>query len=200
MLITYNFYNSILLAKLINQFVKGGKKQKVEGVVYRFLSAFNRTHTFSAVWILLLVIELHKPSVTYRIARFKNKIVYKPKFKVTQSVLIGLGLKWIKEGVLGDKSHIKRKRYLKDLRKQARNLEKKVKQQGLLLTTTEQSILEKARSSEKIYKHSRRPFEPFFKEYFLTTYEDFKNSYGYQQLQEHNGRAMEHYLYHSYRW
>jgi ribosomal protein S7 len=49
MLITYNFYNSLVLQKLINQFTRCGKKEQVESLIYRFIIKSARTKNFLAL-------------------------------------------------------------------------------------------------------------------------------------------------------
>ena len=93
MLVSYNFYNSILVKRLINQFVKRGQKQKIELVIFRFLQRFNRLQNFPAFWIMLSVIELHRPLLALQTIRTKNKIVHKPQTVVKPSVLMNIGLR-----------------------------------------------------------------------------------------------------------
>jgi hypothetical protein len=93
MLISYNFYNSVLLQKMINQFVRCGQKEKVDIILYRFLICFVRNRNFLAFWLLLAVVELHKPVLAFLVMRHKNKSVYKPKYKVRQATLLSIGLK-----------------------------------------------------------------------------------------------------------
>jgi ribosomal protein S7 len=93
MLISYNFYNSILLQKMLNQFVRRGQKEKVEIIFYRFITRFARTKNFLAFWLLLTVVELHKPVLAFLTTKHKNKIVYKPRYKVHQAALLSVGLK-----------------------------------------------------------------------------------------------------------
>jgi len=73
MMISYNFYNSMLLAKLINQFVRRGQKQKIELVVFRYLQKFNRLQKFSALWVMLTIIELHRPILALQTIRTKKQ-------------------------------------------------------------------------------------------------------------------------------
>jgi ribosomal protein S7 len=93
MLTSYNFYNSLLLRKLINQFVRRGQKERIELVIFKFLLKFSRTRAFSAIWLLLTNIELHKPVITFKVTKYKNRIVHKPSHKTSQSVLLGIGLR-----------------------------------------------------------------------------------------------------------
>jgi len=83
----------MLLSKLINQFVRRGLKQKIESVVFRFLQKSNRSQKFSAFWIMLAVIELHRPILALQTIRTKNAIVYKPQVLAKPSVLINTGLR-----------------------------------------------------------------------------------------------------------
>jgi len=198
MLVSYNFYNSILVKRLINQFVKRGQKQKIELVIFRFLQRFNRLQNFPAFWIMLSVIELHRPLLALQTIRTKNKIVHKPQTVVKPSVLMNIGLRWVKVGVVGDVSHIKKKRQQKILRRQAKELQAKVKTRGLILNAEEQAIIQKSRFSEA--KRKIRPFEPAFYEYMMLCITSFEKSFGHKQLLEHNRHAISSHLYHSYKW
>ena len=199
MLISYNFYNSFLLQKLINQFVRRGQKEKIELVIYKFLTNFNRTSTFSAIWLLLTSIELHKPVIAFQILKHKNKTVHKPKYKVHQLTLLGIGLHWFKEGVLGGTSRIKKKRQYKVLRKQAKEYQNKVKTRGFVLTTAEQLVIQNAKTLA-FHRRQSIVFKEVFVQYLLKSTKDFSNSFGFNQQQLHNKLATESYLHHSYRW
>jgi len=184
---------------MLNQFVKRGQKEKVENVVYRFLARFSRVKTFVAFWILLSVIELHKPVLAFWVVKHKNKIVRKPKFKVRQITLLSIGLKWIKEGILGGVSRIKKKRQYKILRKQAKDYQNKVKTRGFVLTAAEQLVVQNAKTLA-FHKQRSIVFKDVFSEYFLSSAMTFKSSFGFKQQQLYNKIATESYLYHSYKW
>jgi len=199
MLISYNFYNSILLQKLINQFVKRGQKEKIEVIIFKFLSQFSRVQNFSALWILLAVIELHKPVLAFQVTKHKNRIVRKPKTRVSQEMLVSVGIRWIKEGIIGDISRVKRKRQAKMLRKQAKELQNKVKTRGFVLTLAEQEVIQNA----KLLIFQQRKvvvFRSSIIAYFLTAGKCFSESFGCKQQQQHHAIASESYLYHSYKW
>lgn len=100
----------------------------------------------------------------------------------------------------GDLPHVKKKRYIKILRKQARLLQKKVKQQGLMLTATEQNIIDKEKSKDLLRRNKTKPFLPAFQTYFLESSLNFSESYGAKKLRDHHALGVELHLYHSYKW
>jgi len=184
---------------MLNQFVRRGQKEKVDIIFYHFLSRFTRERNFLAFWILLAIIELHKPVLAFSVMRHKNKSVYKPKYKARQATLLSIGLKWVKEGVIGSVSHIKKKRQYKILRKQAKEYQAKVKTRGFVLTTAELAVIQNAKT---LAFHRRRSivFRSAFEDYFLSSGRKFQESFGFKQQGLHNTIATETYLYHSYKW
>jgi len=100
-------------------------------------------------------------------------------------------------GVVGDVSPIKKKRQQKILRRQAKDLQAKVKTRGFVLNNEEQAIIQKSRLSEA--KRKVRPFEPAFSDYITLCSTSFEKSFGHKQLLDHNKLAISSHLYHSYK-
>jgi hypothetical protein len=199
MLISYNFYNSILLQKMLNHFIRRGEKEKVERIFYRFLLRFARARNFLVFWLLLAVVEFHKPVLAFLAVKHKNKIVYKLRYNVRQASLLSVGLKWLKEGVLGSVSPVKKKRQYKILRKQAKIYQAKAKDRGFVLTQTELLVIQNAKALA-LYRRKSIVFSIAFEDYILLSSKKFQASFGYKQQVLHNKIAIESHLYHSYKW
>jgi len=103
----------------------------------------------------------------------------------------------LKVGVLGDVSPIKKKRQQKVIRRQAKELQAKVKTRGFILSAEEQTVIQKSRLIEA--KRKVRPFESAFYDYIMLCSNSFAKSFGHKQLLEHNKLAISSHLYHSYK-
>ena len=183
---------------MLSQFIRRGQKEKVEKVFYRFLFRFSRARNFLVFWLLLAVIEFHKPVLAFLAVKHKNRIVYKPRNIIRQSSLLSVGLKWIKEGVLGSVSHVKKKRQYKILRKQAKVYQTKAKDRGFVLTQTELLLIQNAKALA-LYRRKSIVFRTAFEDYILLSSKKFRTSFGYKQQVLHNKIAVESHLYHSYK-
>jgi len=84
------------------------------------------------------------------------------------------------------------------LRKQAKDLQNKVKTRGFILTLSEQEIIQNAKLL--IFQQSKTViFRSAFIEYILLSGRNFPDSFGSKQQLLHYSVASDVYLYHSYK-
>lgn len=203
------FFSSLLVTKFVNSFIKHGKKEKFERIllkVFLFLNSTPLTQVKSTTKLPVLsllynAIEMHRPILGSRVI-FKKRVPLQIPAVATSKFRYGVALRWIKESLLGFVSRGRRKKTLRGLRGELRNMEKKLKGKKYDLTDLEKEILSGQRIRNYLLS-SISNYLPFWQKllnwlYFIT--KDFQSTTGWRLKDSYHKILISNRIYSHYRW
>lgn|GEM_PF-5886538 len=174
------FYNSYLFSKLINYFMKHGKKEKIERDIDKVFLILSRETKLPLINYILNLVEIYKPFIGIRYV-IKKKLLLPVPTTLSISRKYHLALRWIKEGVDGKPRKRTAKLELKHTRRLAKKLEKKMRQtkssQDKLLDSEVDLIHGEGRYKVTGYRKTRFSFKDRLEEYITDATEDPYSTY-----------------------